>query len=184
VTADKIRGTEYFVTIRADSSVAMTALPGVKYISNFNRTLDVDSQRYVFTGREASGPMRYYVVDAATGALLSNAEAAGNVLHIVYAPQGSTFYPYSGPVTLRPGRDASVRTLRGIPGGREIAFENPSGAPHTLTVLDASGRVVLKINGIRSNVARVETGRLKPGMHAFRLSGPDGTAAWGKFVVE
>jgi hypothetical protein len=184
VTADKIRGTEYFVTIRADSSVAMTALHGVKYISNFNRTLDVDSQRYVFTGREASGPMRYYVVDAATGALLSNAEAAGNVLHIVYAPKASTYYPLSGPVALRSERDARVRTLRGVPGGREIAFENPSGAPHSLTVLDAAGRSALKIDGIRSEVASFETSGLKPGVHYFRLTGPKGAVAAGTFIVE
>jgi hypothetical protein len=184
VTPSQLNGVEYFVTVRADSSVTMVPLPGVKYISNFNRALDVDSQRYVFTGKAATGAMRYYVVDALTGSLLSNAETQGNVLHLVYAPQASTFYAAGGgSVAVRP-ESGKARVIHGRAGGREIAFENPTSAPHTLVVLDPAGRVATRIDGIRSGIVKLETAGMKPGVHFFRLSGPKGTTATGKFVVE
>jgi hypothetical protein len=123
------------------------------------------------------------VVDVATGAILSNTTAAANINHFVYAPLKSTVYPLGNSVALHPARAGTVST-RSVAGAREITFENPSGASHALQVMDATGRIVLKVEGIRSNVARVETSGLKPGVHVFRVTGPKGVVATGKFVVD
>lgn len=188
VMPNQIHGTEYFVTIHlADSSVTMVPLPGVKYISNFNRALDVDSQRYVFTGKAATGPMRYYVVDVATGVLLSNAEAAGNIKHLVYAPLHSAAYPVAGPTSMRGGAgNGASWKLRSFPDSRvaTLEFANPDGKPLAFSMYDASGKVVMRREGVTGNSLRIETRELKPGVHFFRLGGPQGVVASGKLVLE
>lgn len=182
----QIHGTEYFVTLSlSDSSVTIVPLPGVKYISNLNRALDVDSQRYVFTGKEETGPMRYYVVDVATGALLSNTEAAGNVIHLAYAPLKSTVYPVAKYTSLR-GRAEASWTLRAAPsaGAFTLEFANPRGEALVFTLRDAGGRAALRRDGVTGNSLRVETRGLKAGVYIFRLSGGAGTVAAGKLVVK
>lgn len=168
-----LQGTEYFVTVLPDSSVTMVELPGVMYISNFNRALDTDSGRYVFTGRESTGSIRYYVIDVATGAILSNTEAPGRAVdHIVYAPQRST--SYAGPVSV--GRAAAAKqqagwTLRQSAGKGELSFANPDGKPYTFTLVDLSGKTVLRREGIRADRVSFATDGLKAGVYGFVLRG-------------
>ena len=178
----QINGTEYFVTIHADSSIDLVELPGVKWISNFNRALDVDSQRYVFTGKAATGPMRYYVVDVATGTILSDAEAAGNIKHLVYAPMGTTYYP-PGPVSLRNVPTTKGWKLRPVRNAVELSFENPDRVPHRFTLHDASGRIITSRDRIVEDRVRIESNRLRKGMYLFRLHGPGGDVASGRIVL-
>jgi len=182
----QIKGAEYFVTINADSSVDMVELPGVKYIANFNRALDTDSGRYVFTGSENGSVIRYYVIDVATGAILSNTAAPGRqVDHIVYAPLHSSVYAYGNGVSVAAARSsqASNWSLRQVAGTAELAFANPMGQPHSFMLLDVAGKTVLRRDGLRTGRVSFATGGLNAGVYAFRLIGPAGATTNGKVVL-
>lgn len=180
-----IKGTEYFLTIRPDSSVTMVELPGVKWIANFNRALDTDSGRYVFTGQEATGGTRYYVIDVATGAILSKNLQAGNVLHLVYAPHRSV--SYASVVGTRPAASGNLPAawnLRKTSSGMELTFANPGGKAHVFELLDLNGKTVLRREGIRSGSVAIETAGLRGGIHFFRLRGAGAVVAAGKLRIE
>jgi hypothetical protein len=180
----QIKGTEYFLTIRPDSSITMVELPGVKWIANLNRALDTDSGRYVFTGREATGGTRYYVIDVNTGAILSNNLQAGNVLHLVYAPFRSTSYSaVSVQPTTSPMNPAGWN-LRKTSSGLVLTFANATGSPHAFDLLDLNGKTVLRREGIRSGSVTIETAGLKNGVHFFRLKNGNGLVATGKLRIE
>lgn len=183
-----IKGTEYFVTVQPDSTITMVALPGVKYIANFNRALDTDSGRYVFTGSEDGGTIRYYVIDVATGAILSNTAASGRAVdHMVYAPHGSSSY---GSVVSVARGAASARgtawTLRQSAGKVELAFANPDGKPYAFALVDLSGKTVLRREGVRADRVSFATSGLKAGVYGFVLRGPqgDGGAIAGKIMLK
>jgi hypothetical protein len=181
----QIKGTEYFLTIRPDSSVTMVELPGVKWIANLNRALDTDSGRYVFTGREATGGTRYYVIDVNTGAILSNNLQAGNVLHLVYAPFRSI--SYASVVGVRPMPSASPAAawnFRKTSSGMVLTFSNAAGTPHSFELLDLNGKTLLHREGIRSGSVTIESEGLRNGMHLFRLTNGKGLVAAGKIRVE
>jgi hypothetical protein len=182
----QIKGAEYFVTINADSSVDLVELPGVKWISNFNRALDTDSGRYVFTGKENTGDIRYYVIDVATGAILSNTAAPGRAVdHIVYAPLHSSVYAFGNGVSIASARatQTSSWSLRQGAGTAELAFTNPKGLPHSFALLDVTGKTLLRRDGIHSGRVSFGTSGLKAGVYAFRITGPAGIAASGKLVL-
>jgi hypothetical protein len=178
----EVRGAEYFVTVYKDS-IRLVELPGVKWITNFNRTLDLDSGRYVFAGREATGGTRYYVVDIATGAIRSNALAAGNVNHLVYAPLGTILYPTA--IKARSGAERAW-TLRSAPfsGFATLEFANPGAEVFSFTLRDAAGRNVLHTGGVTGTSLRIDKGALKSGVYFFRLTGGGAVAAAGKLVIE
>jgi hypothetical protein len=181
----QIKGMEYFLTIRPDSSVTMVELPGVKWIANFNRALDTDSGRYVFTGREATGGTRYYVIDANSGAILANNLQAGNVLHLVYAPFRST--SYAAALGVRPTAsqaNPAAWNLRKTSSGMVLTFANATGTPHAFELLDLKGKTVLHREGIRTGSVTIETTGLRNGVHLFRLKNEKGLVAAGKLRIE
>jgi hypothetical protein len=181
-----IKGTEYFVTVHQDSTVTMVELPGVKYIANLNRALDTDSGRYVFTGSENGGTIRYYVIDVATGAILSNTAASGRAVdHIVYAPLRSTSYGNVVSVTRgAAGARSAAWSMRQSGGMSELLFSNPDGKPHTFALVDLSGKTVLRREGIRTERVSFATGGLKPGVYGFILRGAQGGTTAGKIMLK
>jgi len=188
ITPPELKGTEYFVTIHADSTIDLVELPGVKWIANFNRTLDTDSGRYVFTGKEATGGIRYYVIDVETGAILSKTLAPARAVdHIVYAPFSSETYAGAS-VALRSIQAAkngiSDWSLRQTSKGVELFFVNPEAKPHSFSLLDMAGKTILRRDGIRSQSVSVETSRLKAGLYLFKLENPAGLTTTGKFFVK
>ena len=182
----EIRGTEYFVTVHQDSSVDMVALPDVMFIANFNRTLDTDNGRYVFTGREKTGDIRYYVIDVATGEILSKTPAPGRAVdHIVYAPLSSSAYTGTA-VALRPhaARGGSVAwTLHQGAGRATLNFANPEGVPHAFTLVDMTGKTILRRDGVRDGSLEFRTEGLKAGLYGFTLHTAAGRVAMGKVVL-
>lgn len=195
-------GTEYFITLSPDSTVSMTEVPGVMWITLGRHALDTDSNRYVFAGKEASGPFRYYVIDALTGEVLSSTEAPDKIDNIAYAPASSTIDSAlllsvtnpggpggdsgsAGEVTaLSPPGDAW--TLRAFPhaGPAVLEFENPGGESHVFTLHDLSGRTVMFLKDVRGDEVRIDKAGLKRGVHLFRLRNARGLVAAGKLTVE
>jgi hypothetical protein len=185
-----LAGTEYFVTVWPDSTMTMVPVPDLRYIVNMTYAFDPDEGHYVFLGREASGPVRYYVIDVATGAVLSNAEAAGNVKNLVYVPGEAA------PSTPPPGkqseegitglRPAEGWVLRVPPraGHAVLEFDNPAGERHAFRLHDLSGRTVLRMDDIRTGSVRIETSGLKTGTYVFGLRGARGLVASGKLAVD
>ncbi len=181
-----LKGAEYFVTVHQDSTVTMVELPGVKYIANFNRTLDTDNGRYVFTGSENGGTIRYYVIDVATGAILSNAAASGRAVdHIVYAPLSSSTYTGNA-VTLRPqaAYGGTAWRLRQEAGSATLVFANPERVPHAFTLTDMNGKTLLHRDGVRAESLSFTTAGLKAGLYAFTLRNASGRVASGKIVLK
>lgn len=182
-----LKGAEYFVTVHQDSSLEMVELPGVKYIANFNRTLDTDNGRYVFTGSENGGTIRYYVIDVATGAILSNAAASGRpVDHIVYAPLASSAYTGSA-VALRqhaPRSGGLIWNLRQEAGHATLSFVNPGGSPHAFALADMNGKTLLRRDGVRTESVDFSTEGLKAGLYAFTLRNASGHVTGGKIVLK
>src|SRR5690606_26751726 len=140
--------------------------------------LDTDSGRYVFTGMEATGGLRYYVIDVATGAILSKTPAAGKVDHLVYAPLASTAGPTGvSPMAASAAKAASWSLRRGPDGSAELTFANAAGEPHAFALRDMTGRVVWSRAGIRTGSLRVEASGLKAGVYVFALRNARGVAA-------
>lgn len=181
------KGAEYFVTVYPDSTFSMVELPGVLYISNFNRTLDTDNGHYVFTGGEKPGETRYYVIDVATGEILSKTPAPGRAVdHIVYAPLSSSAYTGSA-VALRPQAAPAgglAWSLRQAAGEATLAFSNPEGAPHAFTLVDMNGQTLLRRDGIRAERVTFRTAGLTSGLYVFTLRRGTGPVISGKLVLK
>jgi hypothetical protein len=164
-----VKGTEYFVTVHRDSTVTRVAIPGIKYIATFISAFDSDSGRYVFVGGTSGSDMKYYVIDVATGAVLSQTLRTHNVNNLAYAPARSTFDSTYLPVSVAPRAPAVSAYRIGLDpiGGYALLEWNGSGAG-SLLLRDATGRAALR-RALSTGHNRVYLGGLKPGVYVYEI---------------
>lgn len=175
-------GTEYFVTLAPDSTLTMTAIPGVKWIT-FNYTFDPDSQRYIFVGMGGSGPNRYYVVDAVTGALVSQTAVTEKIDNIAYARASSTIDSSFFPTRVRRAEAASRNArVQAFAGYLMLEASNTAGEL-SFSIRDVSGKTLLRRDGIREGRARVETRGLKAGIHLYQIRSGSAVLGQGKLLI-
>jgi Secretion system C-terminal sorting domain len=65
-----------------------------------------------------------------------------------------------------------------------ITFSNPSNKAHTLTLLDAVGRVVRTYQDITSDIVEIQRGSMTAGMYFAVLKNADGQAITQKLMAE
>jgi Secretion system C-terminal sorting domain len=65
-----------------------------------------------------------------------------------------------------------------------ITFNNPSNKVHTLTLMDAMGRVARTYNNITSDIVEIQRGDLTAGMYFAVLKNADGQALTQKLMAE
>jgi hypothetical protein len=176
------RGMEYFITLAADSTLTMTAIPGVKWIT-FNYTFDPDSQRYIFVGQGATSPHRYYVIDAVTGAVVSQTAVAEKIDNIAYARASSTIDSSFGPVNITTrGQGTRVARLKSFDGFLMLDVGNGAGENLSFSIRDVSGKMMLRKEGIQDG-ARIETGGLKNGIYLYQLRSGRSVLGTGKILL-
>jgi hypothetical protein len=178
-----VRGTEYFVTVHRDSTVTRVALPGVKYIATFITAFDSDSGRYVFVGGSTGSDMKYYVVDVATGAVLSQTLRTHNINNLAYAPDHSTLDPLY-PVNLAARRvEAPTAQVKPFEGFLLMEAAHAEGQALSFSLRDVSGKTLLRQDGIRDGRARIETRGLKNGLYVYQIRNGRSVLGQGKVLV-
>jgi hypothetical protein len=65
-----------------------------------------------------------------------------------------------------------------------VTFNNPSSKAHTLTLMDAVGRVVRTYNNVTSNIVEIQRGDMTAGMYFAVLKNADGQAITQKLMAE
>jgi hypothetical protein len=65
-----------------------------------------------------------------------------------------------------------------------VTFNNPSNKAHTLTLMDAVGRVVRTYNNVTSNIVEIQRGDMTAGMYFAVLKNADGQAITQKLMAE
>jgi hypothetical protein len=177
-------GTEYFVTIGRDSVVSKVAIPGAKYIATFISAFDSDSGRYVFVGGPTGSDMRYYVLDAATGTVLSQTPRTHNVNNLAYAPDHSTPDPFYGPVNVGARRpEAQAARVQSFAGYLTLDVANAAGQSISFSLRDVSGKTLVRQDGIRDGRARIETRALKGGIHLYQIRSGRSVLGQGKILI-
>lgn len=178
-----LAGTEYFVTLNPDSSMTTVALTGVKYIT-MNYTFDPDEQRYIFVGKGATGPTRYYVVDAETGALLSQTAVAEKVDNLAYARISSTVDPsyFATAVTARIGGAQGVR-VNAFAGFLTLDAPGAAGKDLSFSIRDLSGKVLLLRNGIQGGRARIDLHGVQNGLYLYQIRSDRAILGAGKVLI-
>lgn len=86
---------EYFVSYDPSTSTKtlVDTIPGIKLISGGASVFDAHQNRYVFIGGASSSTMAYNIIDASTGALLSQSPVVGRqVDNMVYSPNERKIY--------------------------------------------------------------------------------------------
>jgi hypothetical protein len=178
-----VQGTEYFVTVRRDSTVTRVAIPGVKYIAAFINAFDSDSGRYVFVGGTGNA-MSYFVIDVATGAVISQTLRTHNVHNLVYAPDHSTFDASYGSTRIAaPGVQARPAKVKTFAGHITLEAAGAEGESLSLSILDVSGKTLLRRDGIRNGRARIETRGLKNGIHLYQIRSGSLVLGQGKVLI-
>ncbi len=91
---DASASTEYFVSIDPATSTKtiLDSIPEVKWISSFNSAFNPDCNQYVFIGGPTTSSMAYYVIDAHTGAVVSQSPVDGQVDGLAYSHHDRIFY--------------------------------------------------------------------------------------------
>ncbi len=178
-----MKGMEYFVTVRADSTISAVALPDVKYTVAFNQAFDSDSGRYVFMAKGSSGPQYYYVLDAVTGAVVSKTEVAEKIDMIAYAPASSTIdTTYLPTAIIAPNLQSRTARLESHSGFLMLDLANATGDV-SFSMLDLSGKTMLRKNGISSGNARIETRGLKNGVYLYKIHNGHALVGSGKILL-
>ncbi|MCD6025163.1 MAG: hypothetical protein K0Q91_2079 [Fibrobacteria bacterium] len=177
-------GTEYFVTVGRDSVVSKVAIPGVKYIATFISAFDSDSGRYVFVGGSTGSDMKYYVVDAATGTVLSQTLRTHNVNNLAYAPDHSTFDASYAPTRVAaPAVQTRLTKVNSFEGFITLEAAGSEGEILSFSILDVSGKTLLGRDGIRDGRARIETRGLKNGIHLYQIRSGSSVLGQGKVLI-
>jgi hypothetical protein len=179
-----LAGTEYFITLRPDSTISMTAIPGVKYISISFSAFDSDSGRYVFRGSETGNVNKYYVVDALTGNVISQATADRKIDNLVFAPAHSTVDTTHGPVRVAArGFRESATHVKAFNGFLTLDVANAAGQSVSFSLRDVSGKTLVRQDGIRDGRARIETRGLKAGIHLYQIRSGRSVLGQGKILI-
>ncbi len=69
-------------------------------------------------------------------------------------------------------------------GSLTIQFPNPKNEEHLLTIYDARGRLIQKIEHITGEMVKVNNDKWQSGLYLFQLHNYNGTMAQGKFIIE
>jgi hypothetical protein len=179
-----LAGTEYFVTVHRDSTFTRVAIPGVKYIATFISAFDSDSGRYVFVGGSTGSDMKYYVIDAATGTVISQTARTHNVNNLAYAPDHSTVDPSYGPVHVAARRiEGRMTQVRSFDGFLILDAAQAAGQTLSFAILDVSGKTLLRRDGIRDGRARIDTRGLKNGIHLYQIRSGSSVLGQGKVLI-
>ena len=85
---------ENFVSIDPFTSemTVMDVIPDVKWVAALNYTFNPDCNQYMFIGGATTSAMSYYVIDARTGAVVSQSPLGGKVDGIAYSPADHAYH--------------------------------------------------------------------------------------------
>ena len=189
---------EYLVSIDPYTSTqtALKSIPGVSLIVGGNYAFDADCNRYVFIGGPSSGAMSYYVMNAHTGAVVSQNLQGGKVDEIAYggiSAAGGIPVESSDPAIESDGSvsiNSSNRSKESLvihpnlfSNGVTLEIQNGNDQNFSFTLQDLFGKTVFNRTGIHTNKIRIEEKALTPSIYFYLLRNDRGLVGAGRLKM-